>query len=419
MPSATKYHLFKDKTFQGLAYCDYCGKLLWGLGRQGVQCTDSEAESLSKFTTSPRASLDLPRLEDRPKRSEDMNSSRTYTNDHPYFKSKTTPPVKAYRKSFKQHVQNTILATASMASAIESPPTSDAVLSPHTTAKAFSRLVARSRGLFYITTTCYDIYAWRYPPLSILCVAGWIVQCLYPLSAVLIPPLFTVLLYRYAGTRDVPASQVLLPRYDEASPEYYANLERTQQTMLFLIRLYDNLVFHLQHLSLRPLAYKALFVVSTALSVLLYYAGRWIILGLGLVLLLNKTWVGTSIEAMALFVLELAQTGMEVVQRIVLRQGYSEKKPVEISVYENQRWWAGSGYTSQLLRSERTAWSNITGSEPLPLIDDMPPPPNYMWEDDHWRLDVTGPWIDDLLGIVMDGCIQIIGGKIPKIGQKQ
>lgn len=39
MTTATKYHIFKEKSFQGLVYCDYCGKLLWGLGRLGVQCT--------------------------------------------------------------------------------------------------------------------------------------------------------------------------------------------------------------------------------------------------------------------------------------------------------------------------------------------------------------------------------------------
>jgi hypothetical protein len=37
--AAIKYHIFKEKSFQGLVYCDYCEKLLWGLARQGVHCT--------------------------------------------------------------------------------------------------------------------------------------------------------------------------------------------------------------------------------------------------------------------------------------------------------------------------------------------------------------------------------------------
>ncbi|KAF7724957.1 hypothetical protein EC973_000538 [Apophysomyces ossiformis] len=329
-----------------------------------LSITDSEAESLSKFTTSPRASMDTPRLDDRQKRSEDINGARNGINDHAYhYKTKPNTPVKAYRKSLKQHVQNTILTTAPLVAAIEPTPTStttyttsfDAILSPHTTAKAFSRL--------------------------------------YPSTAVLIPPVLIVLLYFCAGTKEVPASQVLLPRYDEASLEYYANLERAQQTMLFLIRLYDNLVYHLQHVSLHSTAYRVLFFVSFLLSVVLYYAARWIILSVGLIILLNKTWVGSVIEAVAQFLLELVQTVTELIQRAGLRQSpsYSEKNAGVLSLLQKQRWW--------LLRSERSAWSNITGSEPLPSLDEMPAPPNYKWEDDHWHLDTTGPWMDDLLGI--------------------
>lgn len=57
------------------------------------------------------------------------------------------------------------------------------------------------------------------------------------------------------------------------------------------------------------------------------------------------------------------------------------------------------------MRSERTAWSNITGLEPLPSKYDMPPPAYYTWADDdaEWYLDTTGPWTDDALeiGIIM------------------
>lgn len=52
-----------------------------------------------------------------------------------------------------------------------------------------------------------------------------------------------------------------------------------------------------------------------------------------------------------------------------------------------------------MLRSERAAWSNITGLEPLPPKEDIPPPAHYTWTKDDWCLDATGPWIDDVLGI--------------------
>ena len=33
-------HLFKEETFHTLQWCDKCGKALWGLYRQGVQCSE-------------------------------------------------------------------------------------------------------------------------------------------------------------------------------------------------------------------------------------------------------------------------------------------------------------------------------------------------------------------------------------------
>lgn len=49
MPSVTKYHIFEEKSFQGLVYCDYCTKLLWGISRQGVQCTGNMCDDKVKI----------------------------------------------------------------------------------------------------------------------------------------------------------------------------------------------------------------------------------------------------------------------------------------------------------------------------------------------------------------------------------
>ncbi|GAB5589026.1 hypothetical protein Unana1_03926 [Umbelopsis nana] len=76
---------------------------------------------------------------------------------------------------------------------------------------------------------------------------------------------------------------------------------------------------------------------------------------------------------------------------------------LEISVFENQRWWAGSGFTGQLLRAERKPWTNITGAEPLIPKEEMPPPIGYRWSDKEWKLDESGPWMDSILGIAHGG----------------
>ncbi|KAI8148147.1 hypothetical protein BJV82DRAFT_594759 [Fennellomyces sp. T-0311] len=442
MPSA-KFHHFKRKNFQGLVYCDYCEKLLWGLARQGVHCiecgynchdecskmvvqcrpprrispdslsvTDSEAESLSKYT-SPRGSMhqddikkQRPTILEQHQSSDDVLRSPTFstTSTNNLKPSPTlSSSVKAYRKSLKQHVQTTIITAVPVSAKIVSN-NANGVLSPQNTAKAFARVVARSRAAFTVSQWIYDIYAWKHTLTSTSCVMAWIALCLYPSLLLVIPPALVLALYIRVGIKPtMTASQALVPRFDENSPEYYANLERTQQSMLFLIRIYDNIAYHCGHVWLSPSSYRVLGLAAFAISGLFFLMGRWIIMLIGLVILLNKTWVGSTAEVALQFILELIQTAFDVIQKLASTTKTSTiaLKPVEVSLYENQRWWAGSGYTSQLLRSERAGWSNLTGSEPLPGKDEMPPPPAYDWGESGWELDITGPWTDEQLGIVV------------------
>lgn len=184
-----------------------------------------------------------------------------------------------------------------------------------------------------------------------LCV--WIIakaqEGLYPRLLLLIPLTFIACLYIRVGVKNVPASQILLPRYDENSPEYYTNLERMQACLLFLIRIYDNLAYHGQHIPLTQTAYQIMLVGAIVLSGLLWYCGRWILLAAGLVILLNKTWIGAAAEAILQFALELLQTTVELIQRLSFRKrSQTQKEEMDISIYENQRWWANNGYTSQV-----------------------------------------------------------------------
>lgn len=468
MPSAAiKYHIFTEKNFQGLVYCDYCEKLLWGLARQGLQCTecgynchtacsdmviqcrpprrwspdslsvtDSEAESISKYslhshtnrnslsyntddnnsnTSSSRKnrtlatdilpppnsltrSLSSSKIEE-PLKSPTF-SGTTYNNGNSNDqllgsqRSKTTLN-KSYRKSIKQQLQKQQVQKNSDVD----------LLSPHATAKAFTRLVARSKAFFYIGKSVHDVYNWKNKTSSILVCLFWICSCLNSKTVLLIPPLLIWLLYSQTGIvkSQQTASQVLFPRFDESTPEYYTNLESMQYAFIFFIRLYDNFAYHLQHIHLNGTTYRVLFVSSLCISFIFAYLGKWLVMIAGLMILLNKTWFGTFIEAILQFLMEVVQTAVDISQKFKSSKKRTvERKPIQVSVYENQRWWAGTGYTSQLLRSERSAWSNITGMEPLPSKEDMPSPAHYSWADDdtEWHLDTTGPWTDDALEIV-------------------
>jgi hypothetical protein len=173
-------------------------------------------------------------------------------------------------------------------------------------------------------------------------------------TVLLIPPLLIWLLYIQTGiivNSQQTASQILFPRYDENTPEYLVNMENMQYAFVFFIRLYDNLVYHLQHITLNAMTYRILFASSVVVSLAFAYMGRWLLMAIGLMILLNRTWVGTSIEAIVQFFVEVIQTTVDLVQRLTKKDDSKvlRNKPIQVSVYENQRWWAGNGgYTSQV-----------------------------------------------------------------------
>ncbi|KAI8067834.1 integral peroxisomal membrane peroxin-domain-containing protein [Gongronella butleri] len=441
-----KFHRFQLTTFHGLVYCDYCSKLLWGLARQGVQCaecgyhchesckdmalqcrpprrvspdslsvTDSEAESIGKpnVIMSPRGSLDIKPSSTASSTTTTLPPPPQSTNNSDYLPkrhhtleaalfahqqhakddksqqsspSSNQQPAKAYRKALKHAIQDANAAQLQM--------------SPHQTAKTFTRLVARSRAFFHMCLYFHNIYTWRDPVKSCTWIVVWTAFSLYPAVITLLPPICILLMFFRAGIHEKPANMVLLPRYDESSPEYYVNLERMQSFMVFLIRLYDNLSYHLQHASLNRPVYRLLFVLSCTSTILLYFIGRYLMLAFGLLVLLNQTRFGIVIETILQLSMEMAQTLIDAVQFFLAKR--PPPHAVQVSLYENQRWWTGTGYTAQLLRNERTPWSNITGTEPLPSKDDMPPPSQYQWADDTWQLDMTGPWVDDRLNMGKD-----------------
>ncbi|KAI9492986.1 integral peroxisomal membrane peroxin-domain-containing protein [Zychaea mexicana] len=87
-------------------------------------------------------------------------------------------------------------------------------------------------------------------------------------------------------------------------------------------------------------------------------------------------------------------------KRQTSRQPCSDYRTV--SVYENQtrRKEAERDDTPVFVEDPLVPWSNLYGTTQLSVPEQVDPPEGYRWkQSDHWAVDKTGPWIDELLQI--------------------
>ncbi|KAG0174449.1 peroxisome- protein [Apophysomyces sp. BC1015] len=197
---------------------------------------------------------------------------------------------------------------------------------------------------------------------------------------------------------------------DESSPEYMRNLQNLQNMMGETSDAYDAIVAHWHHFDWSNEAETLRLLQIVLLSTLVMSVGIWFV-PLNLVFLVggvsmflsNTRYVKYVTKEMMPSVFEYGQNQLgAALERFseFEKRLEDEGKVQESSLYENQRWWSGCGFAPQMFADERGAWSNMSGSINLPPKEDLPAPNGYRWIEDNWKLDNTGPWVDDVLGIV-------------------
>ncbi|RUS14673.1 integral peroxisomal membrane peroxin-domain-containing protein, partial [Endogone sp. FLAS-F59071] len=359
-------------------------------------------------------------------------------------------PGRNHRQAIKQHIQDLVISTAvsvSTGSGSQSE-SKDPALTPQTTAKNFSRFVSRCGIIFEVKEFVIKILNWENTADTSVAMVGWILICLYPKLLLLIPQLIVlnVIINNFykkkadtlftgaasvfpsnpttttvstlnptspGGTRrGLPGlAATLFPTFDETSPEYLKNLQNIQNMMGEFTDAYDAIVFHSKHFNwtadggdetLRIL--QVLLFALVGLSLIMWWVPWGLVFAFtGACVFLGNTQFSKQLAKQALPV--LLENGQNMIDGLNnLLRVFEEKAKYQCSVtvmslYENQRWWAGSGFTPQLLRAERDPWSNISGTRSLPHKEDVLPPAGYTWLDAEWVLDKAGPWTDEQSGV--------------------
>ncbi|KAF7723525.1 hypothetical protein EC973_001900 [Apophysomyces ossiformis] len=456
-------HCFEETTFSRLTYCDRCKKLLWGITRQGIRCSACGYTCHDGCKTEAPG---CPKFKEVPAYSAAASSLRVLEQQHNSVKqtiaSKSIDPLtKLHRLATSEQFHNTLVAAAIHADDDTKPVNeylaNQPPLNPQLTTKNFTRFVARC-GPFY-GDLLHDMWVTFFSTFKHNALTPHLLG-LYPKLIVFAPQLVLLNIvmegyYKRYGYHPTPSpaakntsqsltkqaprpkpsrstssiqqnnqdsskrgafafsfASALFPS-DESSPEYLRNLQNLQNMMGETSDLYDAVAAqaHLfdwsnEEETLRLL--QLLLLSTFVLSISIWFVPLNIVFLVGgiSVFLSNTRFVKYVAKELLPSLLEYSQSQMDTVlekYHDFEQQLQDHDRIQEISLYENQRWRPGRGFASKMDPGERAAWSDMLGIARLRPKEIIPPPKGYRWTEDSWRLDTTGPWVDDILGIEEDG----------------
>lgn len=205
------------------------------------------------------------------------------------------------------------------------------------------------------------------------------------------------------------ASAFLPATFDENSPEYLKNMQNLQNMMGEMSDLYDLIASHSHFVDWSSetetmRVFQAVLVSLVLLSFIVFFIPLNLLFLAGGVsmFLLNTRFAKFILKEM---LPQLTDIGQSQLSAVIQWYTQIEKKLDdqanlrELSLYENQRWWSGSGFIPHTLPNERGLWTNMSGTVELPPKEELSAPEGYQWIEDNWTLDETGPWMDDVLGL--------------------
>ncbi|GAA5813456.1 hypothetical protein MFLAVUS_006934 [Mucor flavus] len=447
-------HSFVASNFSRPTYCDHCQGLLWGLVKQGYRCSGCGAvchqycqnsiPACSIEKTEPyhqRSTTDSPAAKSL-RSLQQQHSSDTFDTSSSFTKIK--------RIATSDEFQN-VLVSAAINSTDTTQPVNDYLanlppLNPQNTAKNFSRFVSRCGPMFAARDNVILLLSWNKPIDTLVALLIYCIVCLHPKLVLLVPHviLLQIIITGYnkkkntdspqlktsgsastssTGSSSIPTptpspapsrfsfAAAFFPAFDEASPEYLKNMQNLQNMMGEMSDLYDLCASNAHHFDWSSEQDTMRIFQGALVSLGLLCLGIWFVplniiflVGGISMFLLNTRFAKFVVKEMLPQVTEIGQSQMDsAVQWYtqVEKRLDDQVNFKELSLYENQRWWSGSGFIPHMLPDERGLWSDFSGAIELAPKEELPAPKGYHWMEDNWSLDKTGPWTDDTLGLEM------------------
>ncbi|ORY46870.1 hypothetical protein BCR33DRAFT_715283 [Rhizoclosmatium globosum] len=397
-PPPPPSHVFVAHNYTAPTYCHHCDGFLWGLVAQGLKCSTCGLDvhvacrdSLAKEcrsrarTLSNRGSVDLP----------------------------PQPPPQPQPSLIDDFVAQAHISSLSRErSRKASNPPLDLV---YTTPKNMVGFVTRLTPIVIVFEVTTDILTWKDVPTSMLALIVSIALCFYPHILTIVPHgcILYIVVSSYfekakyeLALKNKPQASASTSEGSVAAPAdattattsttplvysatYLRNLQFIQNQMGLFVNGYDAVESGLRQLQLYSDQHPFQCIDCVLCSL------RFICLGAVLLAFsINTIFFQAFITTIPTALLKNLLTRVDVIREgIQAASAAPGGSIVVVTIWENQRWWAGLGWIPHLFRSERAPWSDETGNITRPSKESyaLPPPSNgvgsWSWVDLEWTLD--------------------------------
>ncbi|KAJ3179481.1 peroxisome- protein [Gaertneriomyces sp. JEL0708] len=278
------------------------------------------------------------------------------------------------------------------------------------TPKNFTRFVSRAGALVAFEDSIVEILTWQNPPKTVVYMILYIFLSLhmagvYPTLLLITPQMMIIYLAMDNYYHKTKKAVIGRKHSGNGNVQYLKNMQFIQNSMGMFCDLHDDIKKSAKSLdwSDEELTLWVLKMAVASMAGVLFVVKvvplNYIMLVAGVSVLLHNTALfraaSTTLPPVLIKKLQNQVDNIREAIREARRKG--DGSVVVVSLFENQRWWAGLGWIPHLLRSERGPWSDETGQIVRPPKEMYALPDDGVWEwvDEEWRLDVGWAEVDE------------------------
>ncbi|KAJ3153747.1 hypothetical protein HDU86_005080 [Geranomyces michiganensis] len=427
-------HDFETTTYSKPTYCDACDKFLWGLAKQGAQCKkcgyNAHRKCQHTVTVPCTGSFTSRDYSDHAEHSQevvlhhggggkysDSDSDRTLVTRRKSepavpglaVTAPRKPPTKRTHTDRAQEKEmsivqelftNTAVNSAAMEKAAKEPPLNLLTTTP----KNFTRFVARLGPVVGFQEDVIEVLTWQNPPKTVIVMVTYIFLCIYPTLLIVAPQM--LLIYIIMRNYYAKAKKEAVGKKTSGNVQYLKNMQFIQNSMGMFCEAHEDIKKNSKALDwsneeetihILKIAVGSMFGVIFVVRMIPF---NYIMLLGGVAMFLQNTALfraaSTTLPPVLMKKLQNQVDNIRDAIRDARKAG--DGSTVTVTLFENQRWWAGLGWIPHLLRSERGPWSDETGQiarAPKEVYELPQDCGEWAWCDDDWRLDVGWADVDE------------------------